>query len=65
MNITLPVFQTYEQVSQWTGWSRRTILRKVKEECFPCYRFSKTDVRFKADEILHFIEGKKQGGFGE
>ena len=65
MSMTVPVLQTYEDVSKWTGWCRRTILNKIKQGCFPCYRFSKTDVRFKADEILYYINGKREGSFDE
>lgn len=65
MNITLPILQTYDDVSKWTGWHKRTIQRKVAQKCFPCHRFSRTDVRFNANDILHYIEGKKEGDFSE
>jgi len=56
---------TKEEVKELFGWSKRTITRKVQQGCFPCYRLTRTDVRFKPDEILHYIEGKREGSFNE
>lgn len=61
----LPEFLTKRQLSEWMGWSAMTIQRKVKQQCFPIYRISYRDVRFKREDILHFIEGKSEGGFNE
>lgn len=59
------IYLTKKQVSELTGWSKRTIQRKVNQHCFPCYRFSKTDVRFKLEDIEHYIQGKREGSFDE
>lgn len=56
---------TKAQVEEMFGWSPTTIWRKVKQNCFPCYRLTYNDVRFKTEEILHYIEGKRNGSFDE
>lgn len=56
-------YLTKAPVRERFGWSKRTITRKVEQGCFPCYRLSRTDVRFKIEEILHYVEGKREGGF--
>jgi len=45
------------------GWSPTTVWRKVKQGCFPCYRLSHNDVRFKLEDVIHHIEGTSCGGF--
>lgn len=65
MNITVPVFMTYKQVTEWMGWSHATILRKVKQGCFPIYDFGPTDKKFNANEIQHYIDGMRVGNFSQ
>ena len=59
----LPKFITQKELTEWMGWSASTIQRKIKQKCFPCFRFGRNDVRYKPEDILYYAENCREGSF--
>lgn len=61
--MSLPVYLTRQEVCEWMKWSMTTLWRRVSAGCFPQYELSDGDVRFKPEDIIYWLEGKKRGNF--